>query len=334
MSRKAVVIIAGLILVAVLWSGFWLAVRAGIENRIDHELTRLADRGIEVKLSDRSSGGFPFTIRHSVGHLEVKRPAAGWRYEGGPAAIAIDAWSPLAVRLSLPRKGEVTLAEGNGANRYEVTAADAAGIVSFGWDQRPEDAFLELAGVAVGKPGSTSGLAIDALVAEAKTVEDSVNVTLDASLPATGTSEMPGLAEPQDWRMRMQITSAANLTGRSTAALARWRDAGGKVVIDEIRVERPTSSVSVSGDVALDEALKPLGTLDAALTGYEALLDEAERSGRLPPDQARAWKQLLGNMAQAGSDGSKALSIVLGLREGRAFIGPFPVAELPSLGRQ
>ncbi len=107
----------------------------------------------------------------------------------------------------------------------------------------------------------------------------------------------------------------------SNAAMAAWRDAGGRIELRDGQVESPKLGADVRGTLALDGEMRPLSRIDMTVNGLGRAVEQGQVS-------------LLGD----GGDGESLLVVLLGLlsgqddpngpielhfetRDGRAFLG-------------
>ncbi|HPF45467.1 MAG: DUF2125 domain-containing protein [Alphaproteobacteria bacterium] len=112
----------------------------------------------------------------------------------------------------------------------------------------------------------------------------------------------------------------------SVRGLSKWRDEGGTVSISSFEYGTPQSNLSLSGDVTLDENLKPLGAFDAKVVGMGKMLEQLSKNMTLP-ETARL---ILKGQAQNDSlSGEVPLSI--SMQNGLLYLGPIQLMELPAV---
>src|SRR5581483_9023771 len=101
---------------ALVWSGVWVAARAGVARGLDEAAARLRAQGYAVAWKDRAIGGYPFRIDVTLDGLDVREPSgwglAGPRLEAEAYAYHLDQWiaaAPQGVVLTRPGAGAVAV---------------------------------------------------------------------------------------------------------------------------------------------------------------------------------------------------------------------------------
>lgn len=117
--------------------------------------------------------------------------------------------------------------------------------------------------------------------------------------------------------------------GPFVQALTHWRDDGGTIGLQSLRLRWGSLLVDASGTLALDEALQPEGALTATITGQDAAVDVAVMTGVLKPEAANAAKAVLGLLAKPNAQGQKAISLPVTMQNQQLFLGPAKIASIP-----
>ncbi|MEZ5757549.1 MAG: DUF2125 domain-containing protein [Emcibacteraceae bacterium] len=112
----------------------------------------------------------------------------------------------------------------------------------------------------------------------------------------------------------------------SVRGLSKWRDDGGTVSISSFEYGTSQSSLSLSGDVTLDENLKPLGAFDAKVVGMGRMLDQLSKNQTLPETARLLLKSQAENDSLAGE-----VPLSISMQNGLLFLGPIQLMELPAV---
>jgi hypothetical protein len=149
------------------------------------------------------------------------------------------------------------------------------------------------------------------------------NMTLPVSVPSFGdkVSELSFAAQ----------LKGALPPGALPAALAEWRDAGGTVELRSFRLHWGDLLVDASGTLALDRDLQPEGAFSATVTGQDAIVDLAVKTGSLRAENGGIAKAILGLLAKPGPNGEQAINVPFSVQQRRLYLGPAAVAELPHI---
>ena len=117
--------------------------------------------------------------------------------------------------------------------------------------------------------------------------------------------------------------------GPFVPALTHWRDDGGTIELQSLRLRWGSLLIDASGTLALDNTLQPEGALTATITGQDAAVDVAVMTGALKPEQANAAKTVLGLLAKPSAQGEKAISLPITMQNRALFLGPAKIANIP-----
>ena len=119
--------------------------------------------------------------------------------------------------------------------------------------------------------------------------------------------------------------------GQLVPALTHWRDDGGTIELQSLRLRWGSLLVDASGTLALDNALQPEGAFSAVITGQDAAVDVAVKTGALKPSDAGAAKAVLGLLARPNGNGDKALTLPMTIQNQRLYLGPAKLANIPPI---
>ena len=108
--------------------------------------------------------------------------------------------------------------------------------------------------------------------------------------------------------------------------LSKWRDEGGTLSIRSFEYGTSKSSLKLSGDVTLDENLKPLGAFDATIIGIDGLIDNLSQNENIS-EMARL---LLGGQAKPGKL-PEEVPLSISMQNGLLYLGPIMLMELPAI---
>lgn len=108
------------------------------------------------------------------------------------------------------------------------------------------------------------------------------------------------------------------------AGLSEWRDDGGTLSISNFEYGSVEQKVKLTGDLTLDENLKPLGAFDASVTNIASLFLRLSENDNIP-EMARS---LLKNQASASSL-PEEVPLAISMQNGQMYVGPIMVMELP-----
>lgn len=307
------------------WSVYWHLAAARVEARLAQ--WPAAGGAWQGSYESAAVSGFPFWLA-----VEIERPALVWRqgvvlWQGSRLTVRSRPWAPARFLVDLPPRQRFAFEHG----RHEVEIAMARGsaeAVLAGGGLRMLAVRLERVTVtAASGPLAVERLAFDAAAEgdalwEAGVLAEGIEAGVLAPPLA---ARLPRLEAALRWR------GALGGEGGLARRLDAWREAGGIVDVLSLAVAWPPLAVEASGTLALDRQLRPIGAFRAAMTGYDALLDALERSGRLRPGVAGLAAAVLDAMAAPDEDGRRRLAIAVAVQDGMLSVGPFPLLPVPPL---
>ncbi|MEQ8965749.1 MAG: DUF2125 domain-containing protein [Azospirillaceae bacterium] len=318
--RGPAILLAGAVVVAIVYSAGWFAVRAHVLAALESQSS--GGIGPVVGADGPRVGGFPLAFGVRADALSLSLPdgaaargeavTAGWR-PWRPLSARADVAGPLTYRVPTPGGSVAAAAEGGAGlarlsplGRLSRARVDVAAPRIAGPDWRVEARSLEADLRAV-----SGGLAIRVEAAEAR----------------PGLAGMPSGALPEGPIERLAIAATARPRPDlpfTPAGLARWRDAGGTLTVDAARLDWGTLSLEMDGRIALDAELRPTGRLEARIEGAREVVEALVAAGVLRPADAGLILGFLGGLS--AEDGATVVPVRMG--DGWLALGPVPVARL------
>lgn len=327
-ARAGALGIGALLLAAGLWSGLWWLGSRRAAAELDAWIGVEAARGRTWTCPDRTVEGYPTAVRLRCARPTFHGEVAGRLASGTLAGLraGVDALHPRSVRVELDGPLVLRADEDEG---FKLVAS---------WDG--------LRVTAGSLPGPFASGALDArhlAVTLSPTPGDDLNLRADH---LAGAAEPSGAAGGAAWRFAAAgvsfptldaltgtpdlfaaegsgVLDRADLLSAPTAArLDAWRRAGGRLRVAALTLGKGSFSGQAAGVLALDDAHRAAGTLDASFQGYGPL---AKRFG-IP----LAGVQLGGLLSSLLGGGKPApapttpdtVRLQLTLADGRVAVGP------------
>ncbi len=325
-----------LALLAAGWSSLWALARAKVDQELDAGIAREARAGRNWTCRDRHVGGYPFRIEVRCGSLALVSSRWGdeVRVDAGPAVAVAQVATPGHIILQMSGPLLAVLPQGRKAE--------------LNWKQF--DASLRLSGLAferlslalsepvltVAEPGQAAAEAWRAMAAEAHlrphpqrfASEGTVDLAVSAKggvLPVL--DALLGNADIADLDLQASLSRALNFRrGFNPDALEAWRNEGGGLEMTKLVLNKGSARLEATGRIALDEARRPGGQVDAAVAGIDRVA--GIRVGGL----AGGLGSLLGRRSGAPENNAAAGLTPLPplvLRGGRVYLGPLRLPLQP-----
>ena len=302
-----------LLLLGVAASVWWLVASSLAEKEFDQAIAAEASRGRAWSCGERSIGGFPFRIEAECRQAKLiilgERPititasrvmALSQIYQ--PRLMLIEIAAPLSLVSSEGHstdmnwsifRASVHLETPVTADRISLEAKDVV-IKSTAQNETAHLAQIE---THIRKRPVETGTPIDVEFAA-----DVAKASLDSIAGA-----------PLDAHIAGRINQGVALLERSgTNAIETWRKADGKLILDQLTVNRGEQNLNVTGTISLDEQRRPTGKVDVAATGLRDLLKEI-------------------GMGQLADMMAGDVRLPLTMTKGRLLLGPLKLADLQPL---
>ncbi|QQR39369.1 DUF2125 domain-containing protein [Devosia rhizoryzae] len=321
--KKRIIILGSILLtLVVLWSGAWLFVSSQIKTQVDALALADGETAPQLTCATLDIGGYPF-------NFDVR--CAGATLVSGDLMVTVPdlrasvlAYRPNHVLASAAGPAEISDAFTGGRNEVSWTALDASLRIE-NW----RIARLSVEGDGLSWNDTLFG---NALISKSGHLEAHLLDMPELHDPATGRAALAAYVSASDVEVpgiELAQTTAeieAELTGlpddiRNWGAaplLEDWQQAGGKLSLVAVRANDGVSDLSATGDLALDEAGYPTGSLAIDSKGV------AERIG---PFIQEPWRTLV--LGVPGEDGRHKNQ--LSFANGGLSSGLVPISALPSL---
>lgn len=331
--RRAVLAIA-LLLLALFgaYAGYWYYVAEKLRDGLAPWAKAQQAKGYDLHWGHVEIGGFPWTFafRFTDVHLGATRPMPV-TLTAPKLSVWTAPWNLRHWQFDLLDGGRVAdplkLTGFTFYRLYGSTEPNNAGALTFALSAS------SLRGTGLAHHTAVGGLSayVEVPGTPPKThLDTALRVALrlsDVTLPA----KVPGLGDTLG-ALSFSLQMKGGLpSGALPHALAAWRDAGGTVDFQYVRLHWDSLLVDASGTLALDGALQPEGAFSAVITGQNAAVDLAVVSGALQPADANLVKAILAVLAKPGPNGEKAITVPITLQDNRVFLGPAAIGKVPHI---
>src|SRR5271166_54958 len=119
--------------------------------------------------------------------------------------------------------------------------------------------------------------------------------------------------------------------GRLADVVAAWRDAGGTIELDNLRLKWGALGATATGTISLDQELQPIGGLSGAVQGYDQILTTLVQAGQMRASDAGLARLALTMLAKAGPDGRPEIRTSFTIQNGQMFLGPAKLGRAPRI---
>jgi hypothetical protein len=297
-----------------------------------------AERAEKVDVSWQKIGatGFPFTCRVALDTVVLRDGRMTPAPELRIAVLAGEArpWDFARWRLAAPEGLSAALDGAGTRPPVKLTARTASGVLTTDpqagttlW-LRLQDVSAE-AGDAVSVSSADAWIVVPARPPRAHT-DQALGIALDLRQLKLA-DVTPVLGETIDELAIGLNVKGAMPGGKLVQAASAWRDAGGTIQIDNLRLQWGGLGAAATGTIALDRELQPIGGFSGAIQGYDQILTALVQSGRMRAGEAGLARLALAMLAKAGPDGKPAIATAFTIQNGQMFLGPAKLGNAPRI---
>jgi hypothetical protein len=318
------------------YSAYWWIVAGRIEDGLVAWQQSMRAQKIDVSWQRPRVAGFPFHFRIELASAALRdrarRPAPELHLPaltGSAGPWNFDSW-----RLAAPEGVSADLAAAGQRPSLKLAARTAEGAVAVGpagatWLWLDLQRVSAEAGERIPIKSAAAWITLPPTPAHGHT-DPSLGLALDlrqVHLPA---------APPDFSRTIDELALGATLKGALpdgplAQAVAAWRDAGGTVELDNLRLQWGGLRATANGTIALDQELQPIGAFSGGIEGFVEILNALVGAGRLSVEQAALAQIALSALAKPGSDGKPQIATSFTLQNGKMYLGPAKLGAAPRI---
>lgn len=336
-----IVIAAVLLLASAAYTAYWMVAEAQLENRVAGWIEDRRAEGMRIAHGPISRSGFPRRLRLTMPSVEIEAPA-GWSWQAPELKVRADPFSPRALRFSVFGEQQLQLPFHGGGAAFAVQADHLDADVTFGggW----------LAGRAVGERLSLRPLG----AAEADSLRfgrielattpgpatppspDSLGNHLsvfasDVFLPAAAQAPLGERIDAVSIRSEVTGGVPGDVRGMPwPKVLSHWRDAGGTLEVRGFDLDYGPLQLTGDGTLALDKTGEPIGAFSLRATGIVEAMRLLADHGLISRTVAAGAAFVFRAQKGQADAGDPSIALPATVQDGKLFLGPFPVARIPS----
>lgn len=319
------VIALALIVVTVWW---WIAATTA-KGVVERWIADQRAAGITVDYQDLTASGWPFTVRLQATAPKIVGPGCDWTGEAITAQAPLTDFSIIAIALPGKQRldtgglgivadngltGSLRPGPGGEPSRIELATEKAS--------------FADPSGETV----AAEGLAItltrpDQLPTSHRDTGLTVELAVRAIRPSV---KLPGAFAEGIKGLDAQLRVMGVPPRPVHAELDAWSKDGGTVELDKLHAEWGPAKADITGTVALDNALQPLGSFVLKLRGVDEALSGL--GGLMPANGLRNARLIAGMLSRPAADGhGTETQVPVSVQDRELYVGPIRVARFPAL---
>ncbi|WP_316978082.1 DUF2125 domain-containing protein [Shumkonia mesophila] len=296
--------------------------------------------GAVVAFERLDIGGFPFHLRLALDKPAYSAPTADapWGWEAGQVVAEMRPWNLRQFTLRAPGRHALMWTADGARRKAEGLVHGLSARVRLEGGQ-PVAGHVEVEGADFAGDGPLDRLTLGSgtldLVLSPVALATARTPVADIRLAAhdLGVPSVWGLPLGAD--VAVLELAAAVLGGVPPGplvdALAGWRDDGGTVEVRRLGLDYGPLTLAADGTLALDADLQPIGAFTTRIEGFFETVDALRDKGIIRAQDAVTAKMVLGILSKRNDAGRVSLTVPLTVQDRRLYVGPVPLAAIPSV---
>ena len=317
---------------ALAYAVYWYELADAAETAIGDWAKARAAEGMSASHGAITITGFPFSFRIAVDApalARVQPPQWSWRTDRLTATAR--PWSPRRVHLEATGNHEIAFRDRGVPRSLDMAASDLGADVMLsesGLVRRIDLTALDLRLDSDQLVGAIGAARFDVSFESAgDTTPSQLSVhARELALPLAGLDAVAPNIARVGGEARVSGVFPPGPIGASVAA---WRDGGGAVDLDAVRLEWGPLRIDADGTLALDEELRPIGAFTARVLGLSETVTALTEAEVLSPQRAAIVRITTSILSEETDSGR--LEFPVTAQFGKLFVGPVAVLEIPPL---
>ena len=327
--------------ICVIYSCLWLAVATSKREQVVTWIKEQSDHSMNFRYEKILISGFPFAI-----HLEVKKPALSvfntflpmdWQAE----SIRIITQPLDSSRLQVEVSGQQVLML-NKKKEIQKFTGDLKKVLAnlMFSDGQIKKVILELLDVQLLndiQANSVIRIPRAELVLSKLERTKGDHQTGSWSIFASTEDCILPLFKDSPLSKKIQLTLKARTIGNIASghlvkSLENWRDNGGTVELEKLKIGHGPLKIHTEGTLALDNKMQPIGALTAHLEGIHETIDALKKLGIVEASKAITAKLLVGVLSRPTVvGGPPVLNLAITAQNRNLYVGPVQLLQLPEV---
>jgi hypothetical protein len=308
--------LATVLVLAILWCGYWEIASAAVRTAYAEGVRRLSSDGIAISCGETRWGGFPFRVEHdcSAPRVTITRGNEPVVISATDALVVVQIWDPRhAVALldgptELSRPGPEEIRHGRALASFKMSL------------DRTWQASVEVPNVIIAPIAKAERILLHARDRGGDTVDFAMSAaSLDLRL--RGGSRLPLAA--------VAISGSVPREALEHDFAHYLAESGREIVIDSVSAEQGDLKITGSGKIGVDPEGYLVGRIATRTSRIDLLLDLIGPIARLKPDDIRTARTILGLLQDGSGSSGTALDVIAKNR--KLYLGPFKIADLDPL---
>lgn len=303
------------------------------EKSIDLIVSNLRQKGYTVSYSKVQITGNPFFLRVIFQNPHIKDPRGLLEWQGPELELRMRPWSFYTFRCVFPGEQKVYVPQDTPIPLGVLHFKGTEGTFTLS-----SQGMLAKVDVTVDRLSSFIGtqpqpVFLYGMALKVKNVNDPTNLEL---LLTTNVFNLEKLLNLETFDHPLTVNLEAHLSGYQDKnsfpkSLAEWRDGGGVIDVDLLKITWAPLIVEAEGTLTLDKGMYPLGSFSSKIIAYQDALADMVKLGWVKKKNAASVSFMLELFSAPDEVYGRKLTIPITLQNKSLSIGPAKLMKLKPL---
>lgn len=320
--RVSLVLLFSIIVIS--WVGLYLYVNKLLEIKIAVLEEDLKKKGYQLTYSHKVFSMNPFDFHLTLQDPTFKDSIGLFEWKAEEVRFGLRIWDTYTLRCSF--KGDQTLSIlkkspfPQGVLKFEGTN----GLLTLTRDRVLDEVSLDIDRLYSLTEDTKKSLGLQALTLKVNNLSNPIHLHVLFKTNITGVEDKFGSV--------ISLEGDATLSGYQKPTLPKtleeWRDGGGILDVNVLKVSWPPIVAVANGTLTLDNEMYPLGSFSSRIEGYQEALSTMVDLGWVKSKNASAVGFVLDILGKSDETGKKHLTIPITLQNKKLSIGPASLFKL------
>ncbi len=336
MFKNRKIIYASLLLTIALLIGGWFIVYEycvrTLEKTLVHIEAQLTKKGYQVSYSKASIAGTPFLLGVKIENLQMIDPNQRLKWEGPEIRIQVQPWRINTLICQFEGEHKISLPTTIPLPLGILVFEGAEGNFTFDLRGRLNDADVTVDKISSVLDKESQPVYIGPLSLKVNNIENPLKLSFILKTEVKNIEKVLGL-QPFDHPLKLYFEG--KLSGYEPQTLpttfAIWRDGGGIIDIDQLKIDWPPLLIEADGSLTIDKEMYPLGSFSSKIVGYQDALQDMVQLGWIKKKRAKTASFMLELFSTPDETYGRKLTIPITLQNKQLLVGPAPLLKLRPL---
>ncbi|HUX79757.1 MAG TPA: DUF2125 domain-containing protein [Alphaproteobacteria bacterium] len=316
-------------LVIVSWLIFFEYNVRWLEKNIEEVASDLRQKGYTVAYSKVEITGNPLFLKIIFQNPHLKDPKGLFDWHGQEMGMAIRPWQPYILTCTFPGDQKLGVPQNTPIPLGILQVEGARATISLASIGVLEEVAIVVDRISSHLKGQLQPVFLEEISLKVTNLLDPLNLSIFFKANVLNL-EKPLNLPPRDhpFNLKFEGTLAGYQPTVFPKTLAEWRDGGGVIDVNSLKLSWPPLTFDANGTLTLDNNMYPLGAFSSRVIGYQDALADLVKLGWVKKKNASAVSFALDLFSIPDETGTKQLTIPITLQNKTLSVGPAPLLKL------